>query len=406
MNTLYKVSTLSDPASSDRELHIERPGWVVMWVRPNFKQHGQVLWADLLDAIKHDLLSSSLQKRAGSNCERLAYAWLAVESFDDIVIAGANLLPPKALIQLCTLTTSLGLRTWLTYDIETCDERAEAEASLMMQPVDLHDFLERRRHSGEHVSNTKAPAFPAVADVNFLGFLDIAEQTLDKDALSRVSERYHFGRTEIRRRIQLAHDIDEHYLAMQLHEITACTNDLNELTCVVKGAQAGLLVEGWHVQVDIKRWAQRGMVAGVSQFLSDDDWRKLSQLQLPQEAAACVLSTLGLAADEMQDVLSSEVSDDGASLRRADQQIDVAKPARKLLTAQHIYRDLICVDDNNFFASEGDERAIHPRWASGILRQVTQTTGVVLRGWNASRKSVEARGWPQRMGISVKKLAS
>ena len=77
MNTLYKVSTLSDPASSDRELHIERPGWVVMWVRPNFKQHGQVLWADLLDAIKHDLLSSSLQKRAGSNCERLAYAWLA-----------------------------------------------------------------------------------------------------------------------------------------------------------------------------------------------------------------------------------------------------------------------------------------------------------------------------------------
>ena len=55
MSSLFKVSTLGDPLAADAELTVRRPGWAVMRARPNFKENGQVLWADLLDALRHEV---------------------------------------------------------------------------------------------------------------------------------------------------------------------------------------------------------------------------------------------------------------------------------------------------------------------------------------------------------------
>ena len=151
MGTLFKVSTLTDPIASDGELETDRPGWAVMRARPNFKEHGQVLWVDLLAALGHDL-DSTERGRASANADVQALCWLAASDIDELVVAGANLLPPSSLRDLCTLTSSQGVRTWLLYDIEVTDEREEAEISLALEVVELERFLEIRgsRWLGSH----------------------------------------------------------------------------------------------------------------------------------------------------------------------------------------------------------------------------------------------------------------
>lgn len=394
---------MGDPLAADAELTIQRPGWAVMRARPNFKENGQVLWADLLEALGHEV-SSSLRSRAGSHSERLAFCWLAAGDVTDLVVAGANLLPPRSLIELCTVTTATGIRTWLLYDIEPCDEREEAERNLALTSVSLNQFLEIRLESGEVRQVATAAAFPVVPDVHFLGFLDAVDQVLSADEAEVVAQTFRAGREGIKERLAAASDVDENDLAMHLHEITAHTNDVNELTALVKGAQAGAFACGWHARVNVQSWARRGMVAGLSLHLDEADWAKLSQQHRPHEAATCVLSTLGLSVDAMPEVRAADVADDGSTVSKGGETIDVPSPARHLLVAQHIFRALAGADTDRFLVQGPKEPAITDKWAGRLLRVVTQNTGVVLRGWHASRKALDGANWPHRLGVTITKL--
>ena len=405
MTLLYKVSTLSNPLAADEELTIQRPRWAVMRARPNFKENGQVLWADLLDALGKET-SSALRGRADSHSEALAFCWLTAGDVTDVVVAGAHLLPPRPLIELCSMITSTGVRTWLLYDIETCDERELAEQSLGLRTLSLDEFLQRRHQSGEPETATETPIFPVVPDVHFLGFLDIAREVMTPSDAHLTEACFINARDAMRCRLMAATDVDEHQLAMQLHEITAQTNDLNELVTLVKGAQAGAFSCGWHARVDVHRWAQRGMVAGLSLHLNESDWTKLARQHRPHEAATCVLSTLGFSVDSVADVRSADVADDGSYVLRAGTRLEVPPSARHLLVAQHIFRQLVGADSDRFLVQGPKEPAVSETWAGRLLRVVTCDTGVVLRGWNASRKSMEGTGWTHRLGVSITRFAA
>lgn len=405
MTSLLKVSTLGDPLAADDELTIDRPGWAVMRARPNFKENGQVLWADLLEALGHEV-SSSLRGRAGSHSEALAFCWLAAGDVTDLVVAGAHLLPPNPLIDLCTMTAATGVRTWLLYDIETCDEREQAELNLALTPESLERFLDIRRACGEAQQLTAAPPFPVVPDVHFLGFLDAVGHVLGREDAEVASQTFRVGRDRMKERLADAAEIDENGLAMHLHEITARTNDLNELTALVKGAQAGAFTCGWHARVDVQKWAQRGMVAGLSLHLDESDWEKLSHQHRPHEGATCVLSTLGFSVDVMPSVRASDVADDGSSVVKDGVTVEVPEPARHLLVAQHIYRALVGAETDRFLVQGPKEPEITDKWAGRLLRVVTRDTGVVLRGWHASRRALDGAGWTHRLGVAMTRLAS
>lgn len=405
MSILFKVSTLDDALSADAELNIHRPGWAVMRARPNFKENGQVLWADLLSALGHEV-SSSLRGRAGSHSEALAFCWLAAGDVTDLVVAGAHLLPPRSLIDLCTMTTATGVRTWLLYDIETCDEREQAELNLAFTTESLVRFLEIRRACGELQGATEARPFPVVPDVHFLGFLDAVATVVGEDDAGLVSQTFRRGRDRMRERLAEDADADEHRLAMHMHELTAHTNDLNELTALVKGAQAGAFVSGWYARVDVRKWAQRGMVAGLSLHLSDDDWEKLSHQHRPHEGATCVLSTLGFSVDVMPALRAEDVADDGSTVIKDGVAVAVPEPAHHLLIAQHIYRALLGAESDCFLVQDSKEAEVNANWAGRLLRLVTRDTGVVLRGWNASRKTLDGTAWTHRLGVSMTRLAS
>ena len=316
MSVLFKVSTLADPTAADEEITVAREGWAVMRVRPNFKENGQVLWADLLEALDHQSADSSFRGRAGTHSEALAYAWLADAPVGDLVVAGANMLPPRSLTELCTLTSSLGVRTWLLYDIEVADEREDAERRLGLREIPLAEFLGRRRATPIVSADPPATAFPIVPDTQFLGFLDISRHVLRPGDFELVAERYADGRDQMRERLQGEPTPDEAAVARHLHEICASTNDVNELCALVKGAQTGAFLGGWYLRVDLIRWAQRGAVAGLSMHLDDGDWATLGRMHRPTEAALSVLSALGFSVDTITQLRATDLAPDGPTGRQ------------------------------------------------------------------------------------------
>lgn len=405
MSILFKVSTLADALAADAELTVQRPGWAVMRARPNFKENGQVMWADLLAALGNEV-SSSLRGRAGSRSKTIAFCWLAAGDVTDLVVAGAHLLPPRSLGDLCALTTATGVRTWLLYDIETCDERGEAELNLAMTTESLSRFFEIRQASGEVHPLVSTQPFPIVPDVQFLGFIDTVGRVLSEEDAVLASRTFRAGRDRMKERLIGVAETNENGLAKHLHEITAHTNDRNELTALVKGAQAGAFACGWYARVDVSKWGQRGMVAGLSLHLDDADWEKLSHQHRPHEGATCVLSTLGFSVDVMPSVRASDVADDGSSVIKDGVPFEVPAPARHLLVAQHIYRVLVGAETDRFLVQGPEEPVITDKWAGRLLRVVTQDTGVVLRGWHASRKALAGTGWTHRLGVSITRLTS
>ncbi len=405
MGTLFKVSTLANPATSDREIEIARPGWAVMRARPNLREHGQVLWADLLHALGHNL-DSSERRRASANADIQALCWLAVGDVEDVIVAGANLLPPASLRDLCALTSSQGVRTWLLYDIEVADEREEAEVSLALESIDLEELLNIRSRGGLAESGRKRPPFPAAPDVHFLGFLDMAREVLKEKDLALVTERFEQGKVQMLIRLDQASEIDEDLLAASLHEITVHTNDLNELTAIIKGAQTAAFIRGWHPRVDIMAWSQRGTVAALARHLEPEEWTQIARLYRPCDAATCALSTLGISVDEVGDILATAVADDGSTVEHHGDVIEVPEPARPLLVAQHLFRDLIGTDSDRFLVHGPKSEEVTSLWAGRLLKVVTRDTGVVLRSHAARRKSREGTTWNQRLGVSITRLAS
>jgi hypothetical protein len=404
MGTLFKVSTLANPATSDREIEIARPGWAVMRARPNLREHGQVLWADLLHALGHNL-DSSERRRASANADIQALCWLAVGDVEDVIVAGANLLPPASLRDLCALTSSQGVRTWLLYDIEVADEREEAEVSLALESIDLEEFLNIRSHAGLAEPARERPLFPTVPDTHFLGFLDMAREIMEEKDLARVTERYQQSKLQMLARIDEAAEVDEGLLAASLHEITVHTNDLNELTAIIKGAQTAAFIRGWHPRVDIMAWSQRGTVAALARHLEPEEWTLIARLYRPCDAATCALSTLGISVDEVGDILSTAVADDGSTVQHQENLIEVPEPTRPLLVAQHLFRGLIGTDSDRFLVHGTKSEEVTSLWAGRLLKLVTRDTGVVLRSHAARRKSIEGATWNQRLGVSITRLA-
>ena len=403
MNTLMKVSTLSNAIASDRELNIERIGWAVLRVRPNFKEYGQILWSDLLGSLGHDIQMSP-GSRAITNAETLAYAWLAAGNVDDLIVSGANFLPPQSLTQLCTLTSAVGIRTWLAYDIEVADEREQAEQRLGLTSVSLDNFLTIRSRSPIKTSSEQVPQFPDVPDVQFLGFLAISKAILAPDVFDSVQTRFRESRDSMRKRIRELGAVDEQAIAHELHDLTVGTNDLNEVMTIVKGAQTGAFLEGWHLRVDVSQWLQRGRVVSLSQHLSGQEWEAICRLHKPHEMSTCVLSVTGVSVEAMVDIKDSDVLDDGSSVLVDGKDLEVSPEGRSALVAQLIYRELVSAAPGRFLVQGVSDSGMNDKAAGRILKLVTRDTGVTLRGESSSRKDISGTGWTHRLGISITRL--
>ena len=405
MSFLYRVNTLPDPFGCDGEIATKRDGWAVVRTRPDAKHNTHTLWSDVLEAGGHDIVSS-LRNRADANAKAMAFSWLAVEAVDHLVIATASYLNANELVELCSVSTALGIKTWLLYDVHVVKEREAALNGLGSIEVPLKQFIERYRKAAEPVP-LALTGFPLVPDTHFLAFRHIAESVLSDEDFTVVADRFDWANHQIRNLTEARTDVNEEVIAQLLHELTSDVSNLQEIATVIAGAQVGLFVQGWHAQVDLLKWSKYGVVSGFQQALDQEGWDMINQLHRPQEAAACVLATLGLSTDDIPEVMAEQVSDNGASVIWNARTLSVPEPGRRALIAQLIQHGFTPVEDLPFLTARPRDPQPSERWATNLFQRIRRTTGVTLRSWQASRGATDKASipWTSRRGVLIRKLA-
>lgn len=409
MKLLQYLSVQSDPEGCDAELMKDRTNWAVFHSRPDMADGGQIIWRDLMTALGHTSTLST-KSRAPNHAQTQAFCWLGAARIENIVISASNFLSPKQLSDLCAMTTSLGVSTWLLYDVDSCDERNDALLRLNPQRTDIVAFLETRVLYPEKNCEEGRMTVPRVQDTHFLEFLETANESLSSDPkseekLAKISDLFSLGRKKMFTSLADNPSLDEGLVAMLLHEITSQTSDVNEVICLVKGAQAAAFLSGWNLKVDIQRWIQRGKISSLSMNLEEHDWRAISRLQPPCVVATCVLSVIGISSDDMPFIRVDAIADGGFTIEHNGKLIAVPERARELLQVQLIYRNLVGSQQSPFLVQGPKESIVSDNWTGEIMRNATKETGVALRGRVASRKSTSEANWMRRSGVSVARLS-
>lgn len=410
MKMIRRVNTQTDPSGCDGELRIRRADWVTLQSRPDMKDGGQIIWQDLMTALGHTSTLST-KHRAPNNAQTQAFCWLGSARIHHLAISSANFLSPKHLRELCSMATAAGITTWLLYDIEPCDERLAVLSQLDPYVCDVVEFLAARTTSPEEASASTHAESPRVPDSHFLEFLERAIESVQREPLKqelqeKMAALFHQGREKMLRAIAERTAIGEMQVALTLHEITGQTIDVDEVICLVKGAQAGAFLGGWNLKVDITRWLQRGKISSLSVALDKDDWNALSRMQNPCVAAAIALSILGVSSDDMSSVAIEAVRNHASTISFHGANISVPPQAQELLQAQLLYRNLVGTSQSPYLVQGPKEAVVTPRWAGEVMRTATRETGVAIRGWDASRRSTDASPWTLRSGISVMRFVS
>ena len=410
MKMIRSVNTQTDSSGCDDELRIRRADWVTLRSRPDMKDGGQIIWQDLMTALGHTSTLST-KHRAPNNAQTQAFCWLGSARIHHLAISSANFLSPKHLRELCSMATAAGINTWLLYDIEPCDERLEALSQLDPYVCDVVEFLETRASSFEEASTSTHAESLRIPDTHFLEFLERAVESIQREPLTQklqenMTTLFLQGRKQMLRAISEESAIGEMQVALTLHEITAHTIDVNEVICLVKGAQAGAFLGGWNLKVDIARWLQRGKISSLSVTLDKDDWTALSRMQNPCVAAAIAMSILGISSDDMPSVAIEAVRNHASTISFQGASISVPPQAQELLQAQLLYRNLVGSSRSPYLVQGPKEATVTPRWAGEVMRIATRETGVAIRGWDASRRSTDESPWTLRSGISVMRFVS
>lgn len=367
------------------------------------RDRSSVFWLDLMSALGHTSMHGT-RGRSPNNSQTKAFCWLGTAEIDYLIVTSANFLTAHQLADLCAMTSALGICLWLIYDIEPSDERLNALVRLVAIKSDLNKFLELRALSPIKKQIKMPVSMEQTPDTHFLEFLQVCSEMFEGETLERIRTLFHLGRTSMLDEFSRLADQDENEIGLALHRVSSLTNNIDESRCIVAGAMTAAFISGWYLQVDFDRWIQRGSMTELSIQLSDKDWSALSQLQHPCAVAACVLSVLGISSDAMPTLTIDMVAKDASTVEYRSELIPVPSKVRRLLISQLLYRNLVGSSKSPFLVMGPKEVDVTARWAGNMLRTVTKESGVVLRGWVASRKPNQSTHWFMRSGIIIKRL--
>lgn len=248
--------------------------------------------------------------------------------------------------------------------------------------------------------------FPAVPEVHFLGFLTTARRLLSEEQFNTILPTYEHALRTTQAALKRDPRPSEETFARHLHDISAETSDMNKLTVLARGAQAGAFLAGWHAKVDVARFAQRGAARGIPTALSRSEWTRLTNLVRPSDAAACVLAVLGYTVNEMAKLEGDQVAHDGSTVIVDGQPTDVPTPGQHFLVAQHLYRHLVVDETGRFLATGPKDPENTARRLGALLHEVSRDTGVLLRARNAPRCIDKSTRWTHRLGVSLTRLVA
>lgn len=403
MSLLNHFTGLENPQACDDESALVRENWAVLNARPDMPDRSQVLWLDLMTALGHKSMHGT-RSRSPNSAQTQAFCWLGTADIDYLAVTSANFLTAHQLADLCAMTSALGICLWLIYDVEPSDERLDALVRVTAIKSDLNRFLEVRALSSIEKQISVPVTMDQVPETHFLEFLQVCAEMFEGEKLERIRTLFHRGRTTMLDEFSRLACQDENEIGLAVHRVSSLTNNIDESRCIIAGAMAAAFISGWYLQIDIDRWIQRGTMTELSIRLSDEDWAALSQLQHPCAVAACVLSVLGISSDAMPALTIDMVAKDASTVQYRNEFIPVPTKVRRLLISQMLYRNLVGSSESPYLVMGPKEADVTALWAGTMLRAATKETGVVLRGWIASRKSNKRQHWFARSGIIIKRL--
>ena len=403
MSAIRRVSALGREHDIDNELVLDRSNWAVLRPRPEARDHGQQLWVDLNIALGHDIsIVPRLRSTNGAHSSTMAY--LASTSTTDIAISSSNWLRPTALTELAAAITAFGIQLWLIYDIETCDERYDTQLGLAATETSVDEFLAHRHASPISNHDDGTSTFPEVLDVHFLGFLDIAKELNSADEFDTICSVFHGGRVEMQERLRSNAATTEPDLAQALHDITGHSSNLHEITTLVKGAQVGALLSGWHLRVDINAWLMRGVSDPITVRLTDRDWHTIERLESPALAAIAGLCIAELSATEMLELTESNLSDDLSSIMIHERTYPIPTRARTLIESYRAHRQLAISESDRFLINCVTGEELGPRVVATQTSQISTATGITLRLQRSETATTTTPGWNYRYGVSIERI--
>lgn len=404
MSLVRRICAQTDPEACDTEIALNRDGWACLVTRPGLSSGSQVLWEDLLTAIGHDVPLST-RGRAMNHAMSRVLCWLAVSNIDNLVVASANDLNPTSLADLCAVCSAIEVTVWLVYDVEPRDDREAAIDRLGAVDTPVDAFLAARRRAPQSQPVPAASEPEAAPDVHFLAFLHTAEACMSEEGFAEARLRFEEGRGAMEHELAILEDVSEASMSEALHRVTAGAIRVSDALPIVRGAQAACFQAGWNVQVDVERWVLRGQGAPLATALTDDQWKSLSRIQRPGDAACCALAILGASIEDMTSLSREDFGADFESVLIDSRATPVPPPARPLLQAQDIHHALTANSDDPYLILGTKEPEVTPKWIAGVLRRASEDTGITLRARMASWAGGSNRRWTHRLGISVKELS-
>lgn len=384
------------------EAHVAREGWATLHARPDLRDNGHALWLDLLVATRH-ATPFNQGDRQGASAVNHSWSWLVAGSIQNLVIIDPASLSRTLLLDLAHHVTAAGVRLWLVYTNEPADEREDAVNALGPRVLTAEQFGHARESSPPATDLDLSPYLEPAPDVHFLAFLDAAETLMSPEGFERVHGLFVRGREQIHEYLVRQESPTEEDLAVGLHEMTIHLTDPSEILAMARGAQAGALLAGWYLQIDIERWMRRSSLTNLSIHLDPSQWRTVRTLQSPTAAAICTLATMGLAASTIA-MLDRRAIDAGVTSVETDNQIlPIPEGGRACIVAQLVLHALTSDSEDPLLASRFSNQEPTARTVANALKRVTRQTGLAIRSTGAPWTST--RPWFNRAGISIRSIA-
>jgi hypothetical protein len=405
MTLIRRVLALDPCGELNKELMQPRHCWAVMPARPD-NRSTQVLFADVLEALGKRTMSS-YGGRAANHTEALAFAWLAAGTIGHLAVRDAQLLDPRRLRALCTLTAACGTTTWLIDETHPNDRRAATRDTLAIGDATESELLAARHASTIESEPVRYPESQSrLPDVHFLAFLPMAKEQLSPEDFDALLPAYRHALDTTRDWLTTETSPTEEAFAHHLHRLTAATIDFDDLLVLTRGAQAGAFLAGWNARIDANRFAHRGAGQILPVTLDSTAWAALGTLVRPADAAACVLAVRGLTVDQIAAISWSDVSADGDMVSVNGERRAVPTEGRVLLRAQHLHRNLSGALSDQYLAAGTKDPLVTPKRVGALLHAVARDTGVVLRARHTARTVSERSRWTHRLGVSLTPIAA
>lgn len=331
--------------------------------------------------------------QSGSGNLGLITSALAANGVRQAIVAGAEALDSATISNLIASVASAVDDVWL---LPTGPGNDPGRKRLRSWADETVDTATLRRHLLALTSTPPAsareersdPQFPDVPAACFATFLARCDQRLPTRDVKVVEEHMDRLVAELRDAIE-ANTADA--LVTALHTLAAEHNEPTWATMLSKSLQIAALVTGRALGVDEPTFLHRCEAVGTVAHLPNQTWQTITRQLSLRAAAACVLASLGVPADQVVGIPRSDVATDGSVvLLPAGRRRSVPHGARSALIAQHLEIAIYGPEDLPFLTSNGREPGV--KVVTDALRAAAKVSGVPFASrWNSRRHTTALR---------------